>query len=120
MKPVLTIFLLVILFNSAYSGPLGPDKMRELHGKIKHVISRPVSENPIYLVAEDKHHFESSEAALYFPQDFDEISAALSRIENWCEILPLHMNVKACTYGAGGDELILYLGSRSIWSSWTL
>ncbi len=86
--------------------------MRELHGKIKHVISRPVSENPIYLVAEDKHHFESSEAALYFPQDFDEISAALSRIENWCEILPLHMNVKACTYSASGDELILYLGRK--------
>ena len=35
-----------------------------------------------------------------------------NRASQWCEILPLHMNVKACTHTSDGSGLTLYLGRK--------
>ncbi len=55
-------------------------------------------------------------AAVYsiVEQRFGTVSEALGRPANWCEILPLHFNVKSCTYGprTGDPLLTLYLGRK--------
>lgn len=38
---------------------------------------------------------------------FGRVSNALRGARNWCDIVPLHLNVKACTYRASGDNALL-------------
>jgi len=45
---------------------------------------------------------------------FDDVVAALASARNWCEIAPLHLNVKACTYeeDSQGARLTFYTGKK--------
>ena len=86
--------------------------MAELLEKVRDELGQPGEENQFYLKAERKHHVDSGEAAIYINHSVAELSAALGSSVRWCEILPLHMNVKACTYAASGDSLTLYLGRK--------
>ena len=45
---------------------------------------------------------------------FDEVSRALSSPADWCELVPLHLNVKACTYDLSGPRpnLRFYIGRK--------
>lgn len=45
-------------------------------------------------------------------QPFSLVEKALSAPSAWCEVLMLHLNVKACRAWPGGDGLDLYLGSK--------
>ncbi len=47
-------------------------------------------------------------------QPFGTVSEALGRPASWCEILPLHFNVKSCTYAkrTGDQPLTVYLGRK--------
>jgi hypothetical protein len=46
--------------------------------------------------------------------DFASVSAALGTASIWCDIAPLHLNVKSCTYGEerGRTRLTLYSGRK--------
>lgn len=46
--------------------------------------------------------------------DFSELSRALGMASNWCDIAPLHLNVKSCTYreAQGRTLLTLYSGRK--------
>ncbi len=44
------------------------------------------------------------------PYDFDTLAPALARTENWCQIMPLHFNIKACTHQQG--QLTVYSGRK--------
>lgn len=105
-------FVLTGASGLGWAEPFGPQKVRDLHDKIVDIVDHPTPETPFYITAEVKQHVESSEAALYFPQSLDEIAAALQETESWCEILPLHLNIKACTYSGGGDEITIYMGRK--------
>ena len=52
-------------------------------------------------------------AILYHP--YGKVSQALRSAHNWCDILPLHMNMKACTSQPlqAGSRLTLYAGRKS-------
>ena len=56
----------------------------------------------------------AGEAALYFDQSLDQIADALGELHNWCSILLLHLNTKACTHSSIEDEksLTLYMGRK--------
>ncbi len=47
-------------------------------------------------------------------QPFEVVRDELGNPGGWCEVLPLHFNVKACTYAPSGDRdsLTLYLGRK--------
>lgn len=46
--------------------------------------------------------------------DFASVAAALGTASSWCDIAPLHLNVKSCTYGEerGRTRLTLYSGRK--------
>lgn len=105
----------LVLFGAGAVGwadPVGPHGVRDMHEKIAHIVDDVTPEAPFYISAEVKDHIESSEAALYFPQSVDEIAMALQDTGTWCEILPLHINIKACTYNSSGDEITIYMGRK--------
>ena len=108
---------MVVLFFSYFSIAadaelLGPAGMTDLHIAIKPTLDEPGNSRYFYLRAENKHHVESGEAALYFEQDIRTITQSLASVGNWCAILPLHLNVKACTASKSGKVLNLYLGRK--------
>lgn len=86
--------------------------MLALYQRVKSTLDNPTPENPFYLQARSDKHTESGEAAVYVPLSLDEVSNALASASNWCNILPLHINVKACTYTQAEDEMTLYMGRK--------
>jgi hypothetical protein len=92
--------------------PVGPQGVQSLHEKVASIVDHPTPEEPFYVRAEVKHHMESSEAALYFPHTVEEIADLLQETRTWCEILPLHINIKACTYSPDGDQITMYMGRK--------
>lgn len=86
--------------------------MRALYERVKNTLDNPTPENPFYLQASSTEDTESGEAAVYLPLSLDEVSNALGSVSNWCNILPLHINVKTCTYNTAGDRMALYMGRK--------
>jgi hypothetical protein len=109
---ILPVLLLSLTGGGVGADPVGPDAVKELYERVKSTIEHHTPENPFYLEAENKHRVESGEAALMFPQNISEIADALSSLKSWCEILPLHINVKACTYSKSSDVMTIYLGRK--------
>ena len=92
----------------------GPEALQSLHEKVAHLLDGATPESPFYLHAEARKHIESGDAAFYVPEPFDRMSGALSDVASWCELLPLHLNIKGCIYDASADDvtLTLYLGHK--------
>ena len=112
------LYVLVILAGIVAAPPsqaAGPDRaaeLRALHDRIQPILDNPTPENPFYLNAENRDDGESGEAALYVPQSVEALNATLSKVKNWCNILPLHINVKACTYDENSSGMTLYMGRK--------
>jgi len=86
--------------------------MQSLYERVKDTLNHPTPENPFYLHAENSEERESGEAAVFLTQSLSEVSHSLGLVSNWCNILPLHINVKACTYNRAGDRMTLYMGRK--------
>ncbi len=86
--------------------------MQALYERVRSTLDNPTPENPFYLQASSTEESESGEAAVYLPLSLDEVASALGSVSNWCNIMPLHINVKTCTYNQAGDRMNLYMGRK--------
>ena len=91
----------------------GAQGMETLLDQVNAELGQPGEQNQFYIKAERTDDVESGEAAMYINHPVSRLSVALGSSSSWCEILPLHINVKACTYDNDGDSLSLYLGPKS-------
>ena len=107
-----SLFFSLLNAPAGWADPIGAEGVQRLHEKVAPIVDDPSPEQPFYVKAEVKKHIESSEAVLYFPQTIDEIADALTKTRFWCEILPLHINIKACTYSPGGGQITVYMGRK--------
>lgn len=92
----------------------GAEALLAAYREAKSTLDNPTPEHPFYLHAEVKDYVQTGEAAVYFDQSVDEIADALSKPGNWCQVLLLHINTKACTHATadGRDVLTIYLGRK--------
>lgn len=69
---------------------------------------------PIYLESSEGDDVLRVDMYGIFSQPFDAVREALRNPANWCEITPVHINVKACTYTGKGEQplLTLYSGRK--------
>lgn len=69
----------------------------------------------ITLVSSEQKGVLGAEVTSILPHSFATAVPALARAENWCQFMPLHFNIKACTYeqGQGGEVVTLYSGRKS-------
>lgn len=69
----------------------------------------------IRLTSSEQRDLLSAEVSSLLPQPYDTVAPALARAENWCQFLPLHFNVKACTYAQEGATVVLtvYSGRKT-------
>jgi hypothetical protein len=70
---------------------------------------------PIHVETRDEGDGLRGDVYGVFPQPFERVSRALRDAASWCEIVPLHLNVKACTHRreAGRDLLTVYSGRKT-------
>ena len=86
--------------------------MQALYERAKNTLDNPSPEKPFYLLAKNTKETESGEAAVYLPLSLKDVESALGTLSNWCDILPLHINVKTCTYNLAGNQMTLYMGRK--------
>ena len=68
----------------------------------------------ISLASSEQEDLLSAEVNSILHTPFETVAAALSNASNWCQVLPLHFNIKGCTSDTrdGADLLTVYSGRK--------
>ena len=109
------LFLLIyLLFFSPYIIADNADHLRETYKEIKGEILRNNYGLPIHLQSKTENNAMRGDVSGIIHHSFETVSKNLSSLTNWCEIMPMHLNIKACTYHYVNDQckLIFYSGRK--------
>jgi hypothetical protein len=106
------IVILLLAQGIAYGNIIGRAEVENLYGQVKSSLDRSATMEPYYLESENNKKMDSGEAAYYLPLGFEEIAQSLSSVKNWCEVMSLHINVKACTYNEINNSITVYMGRK--------
>jgi hypothetical protein len=70
---------------------------------------------PLHVRANEQEDVISSEVHAEFARGFDDVSSLLRHGGEWCEVVTLHPNVKACTHEPSGarERIVFYTGLKS-------
>lgn len=74
------------------------DDLKEKYEDIEEQLLDNVYGIPIYLESSNEKKLMKGEVYGIIYHPFNKVSNALSSITSWCEIMPQHLNIKACTY----------------------
>lgn len=108
---VLACGLLVATFAEAETGA---DGLLEKYLQIETVLKDNVYGIPVYLQSKGDDGTMRGEVFGVIPHSFNTVRDALGTPANWCEMVPKHLNVKACTYRYidGECRLAIYSGRK--------
>lgn len=69
---------------------------------------------PVHLESDRGKNFMRGDVYSIIYHPFNKVSKTLSSLTNWCEIMPQHLNIKACTYEyvANNCKLTFYSGRK--------
>jgi hypothetical protein len=72
----------------------------------------------ISLASSEQDDVLSAEVNSILHTPFETVAAAMVRASNWCQVMPLHFNIKACTYETrDGVELLTIYSGRKIYEA---
>lgn len=117
--PAILLMLALILFSAGFAAAVEkPSQGKELLLKTYHKTRTKLDSSsfglPLYL--ESVEHNDRVHVDVYglFDYPFSKVANVLTVPANWCAIVPLHPNVKACTYKELPDTwtLTFYLGRK--------
>jgi hypothetical protein len=113
----LRILLLVLLVGvplTAWAGEGGTLRLQDRYQQLRGLAPRSPFGLPLSVQSEERSDRVTAEVYGIIEHPFEEIKAALSSPASWCEIAPLHVNVKACTFQIRSHDtlLTLYIGRR--------
>lgn len=93
----------------------GEESLLDRYHRLKGGLSATLPGTRISMNSTEQQKVLSAEISSILPQPFETVSSALAKAENWCLFMPLHFNIKACTYQtqAGKTLLTLYSGRKS-------
>lgn len=74
------------------------NELAEKYEKIENSLLENTYGIPIYLESDGEKDLMQGEVYGIIYQPFKKLSQSLSSMKNWCEIMPQHLNIKACTY----------------------
>ncbi|MCW8986594.1 MAG: hypothetical protein OQK75_02885 [Gammaproteobacteria bacterium] len=103
LLPAKTFFRTWVLLIGCilFAGPGFADGMNDLSEKYEKIENGLLDNTygiPIYLESDGEKDLMQGEVYGIIYQPFKRLSQSLSSIKNWCEIMPQHLNIKACTY----------------------
>ena len=69
---------------------------------------------PIFIESTIEEQSQRGDVFGIIHHPFSDVKAAFVNVQNWCDITPLHLNIKACTYRKlnGDYQLTLYSGRK--------
>ncbi|MEN8169233.1 MAG: hypothetical protein ABFS08_03335 [Pseudomonadota bacterium] len=87
----------------------------ERYHKLKNGLSSTLPGTHISLTSSEQSKELSAEVSSILHHPFEMVAGALAEVESWCQFMPLHFNIKACTNETrnGEDFLTLYSGRKS-------
>ncbi|MES0328313.1 MAG: hypothetical protein ABUK13_09000, partial [Gammaproteobacteria bacterium] len=105
-------FALVILVMA--SAAWGKATLLDQYHRLKNGGSVTLPGTHINLASTEQDDLLSAEVNSILHTPFETVAAALSQASNWCQVLPLHFNIKACTYEnqKEGEVLTIYSGRK--------
>ena len=75
-----------------------PDDLRETYEEIEDVLLENNYDTPIHLESEKFNNMISGDVYGIIYHPYKTVSKNITSQINWCEIMPQHLNIKACTY----------------------
>lgn len=105
---------LVLLTLLLASRAWGEATLQERYHQIKQGLTTTLPGTAISLASAEQDEALVAEVSSILHHPFEEVAAALAEAANWCQIMPLHFNIKACTYeqDAQGELLNVYSGRK--------
>ena len=93
--------LFVVILNLFFAHNVAATPADKLANKYEEIEDELLENNydiPVYLESSDIENTMRGDVygILYYP--FKTVRHALTSLKNWCEIMPQHLNIKACTY----------------------
>ena len=115
LQVILLFVLLYLVPGLILANP--PDNsipIQETYDRLKPQLENNIYGIPINIESRDEDNFMQGEIYGRLDFTFPELVAALASPRNWCDIGPLHLNIKACTYQSRKDycELTFYTGRK--------
>lgn len=88
--------------------------LQDKYEQIKAALNDNAYGIPVYIESFDENNTMQGDVYGIIQHPFSELRQALTTAENWCEIAPLHFNIKACTYHTLNDhcQLTFYTGRK--------
>ena len=97
--PATKLLLLFIFFiSTSHTAFANANNLKETYDEIEDDILENVYDIPIYLESSTQKNAMRGDVYGIIYHPFKTVSRNLISITNWCEIMPLHLNIKACTY----------------------
>ena len=92
----------------------GAVSMSERYQQLKSGQQATLPGTTIGLVSTEQKELLSAEVTSLLPYSYESATAALLDTANWCQFMPLHFNIKACTHEKlpDGEQLTLYSGRK--------
>lgn len=110
LRPGLFLAALLLAASACAEMPL-----TERYQRLKSGAETMLPGTSINLVSTEQDGMLGAEVTSLLPYPFATAAPALASVENWCHFMPLHFNIKACTFEmqSGSEQLTLYSGRKS-------
>lgn len=88
--------------------------MRAHHAALREQLAHNAFDRPIHLASTENPGDVRGDIYALIEQPYVVVSAALRGVDNWCDVLILHQNVKSCriSRAGGADMLNLHIGRK--------
>jgi len=98
----------------AHAQSPGPEALRARFAAMRAQPDAAIFDRPLYLQASESPALQQGDVLALVDYDYDAVRRALTRADNWCDILILHLNVKYCRASstAGHDTLDVGMGRK--------
>lgn len=92
--------------------------LAEHYQKLKDGLVTTLPGSHISLTSSEQDELLSADVNSLLTIPFGTVVTALAQADNWCQVLPLHFNIKACTHeNQGGTELLTIYSGRKIYET---
>ena len=94
---------------TVWGGEVGTQRLQKWFWELDELSQRAPFGVPLRMQSEERNDQMIAEVHAIIEHPFDTVKAALGSPATWCDIVPLSVTVKACTYQAQGHETLVTL-----------
>ena len=109
---LLLFMYLILSVTHVYAGSF--NDLNETYEEVEDDLLENIYDIPIYLESEVTENAMRGDVYGIIYHPYKKVSENLASLSNWCEIMPQHLNIKACTYQYINDKckLTFYSGRK--------